>query len=499
MTPVQRDADRGPRAARWIVRVGLGGGAVCLLVGAAFYLGAGPAGPAALPQTRAEDTDSAVADALPAVPLDDPSRRPGEEVTGGVGATALAPASEAPQAPPDEEGFDAPVEGRLPTDAATDGAGTAGLRQAPPDASLGVWAAARLLAALKHLAPAGFVVLGTMLVSVGAVFALLDRLGVLAAVAARPHGMEAPEPHHDLPSPEWRNGDSTPVRNGPAEAPASPDGGAGPRGAQDGEPRSIPVWSGVTIAPQARGSAPAEPANPATFPATDPGPPGAEGNRGAEPGRVRETAPAYGEAAGGAASGRGGPHGTRAAGPGSDEAGRNASTDGAGPAPHHATATATAPGGVTKPDPDVQSPKPYARLDEATASSRPVDEPPPPEPPQPGDLIDAWDEYRRNGDGHFSPRGLQEVLDHWGFDARVGHGDRVGAGGAVLLVEASGTPNFYVLPSFNKSPRAVAEWFDDHSGGALTGRTQRVARVARGRWPESGTGRCEVVERGEIR
>ena len=152
----------------------------------------------------------------------------------------------------------------------------------------------------------------------------------------------------------------------------------------------------------------------------------------------------------------------------------------------------------------MRSPRPHSPVDEAGALSFPADEPAPPEPsspepPQPGDLIDAWDEYRRNGDGHYGPRGLQEVLDQWELAARVVHGDRVDAGGAVLVVEMPDTPSFYVLPSFNKSPRAVAGWFDDASSGALTGRTQRVARVARGRWLESGTGRFEVVERGEVR
>ena len=115
-------------------------------------------------------------------------------------------------------------------------------------------------------------------------------------------------------------------------------------------------------------------------------------------------------------------------------------------------------------------------MDEAGTPSFPAHEPPPPEPqpsqaPQSSDLIDAWDEYRRNGDGHFSPRGLQELLDQWELAARVSHGDRIGAGGAMLLVETSpGTPHFWVLPSFNKSPRAVADWFDDASSGALTGR-----------------------------
>ena len=372
MTPAHRDARHTRRAARWIVRVGLGGGAVCLLIGAAL--------PGAVPaQTGAEDTDGAGADALQATPQDSRSR---------------------------------------PVDEGSAGACTAAPRQAASDASPATWVGTRVPAVLKHLAPAAFAVLGTMLLSVGAVFALLTWMGVVAAAATRRHGMEAAEPRCDLPSPELQDRASAALQDRPARA----------------------------------------------------------------------TTPAAASSVG--------PHGARAAGPGSDEARRNTSTGSAGPTPHHATAPAF--GDAARPAPGVQAPPPHAPVDE-TAPPREVDEPPPLEPARPSDLIDAWDEYRRNGDGHFSPRGLQAVLNQWGFDVNVGHGERVGAAGAVLVVETVGSRTFYVLPSFNKSPRAVADWFDDAGSGALTGRTQQVARVGRGRWLESGNGRFEVVERGEVR
>ena len=148
-------------------------------------------------------------------------------------------------------------------------------------------------------------------------------------------------------------------------------------------------------------------------------------------------------------------------------------------------------------EPESASPTP------ATADTRAVEEPPPPEEPQPDDLLAAWDDYRRDGDGHFNRRGLQGVLDHRGLAATVSGGERIDARGAVLIVESpSGAPDFYVLPSFNKSPRAVADWFDDNGDGALTGRTQRVTRLARGRWMEAGagagSGNFEVIGRGEV-
>lgn len=151
----------------------------------------------------------------------------------------------------------------------------------------------------------------------------------------------------------------------------------------------------------------------------------------------------------------------------------------------------------TADEPESASPAP------TTAAARGVEEPPPPEEPQPGDLLAAWDDYRRDGDGHFNRRGLQEVLDDLGLAATVSGGERIGARGAVLVVETpSGAPDFYVLPSFNKSPRAVADWFDDNGDGALTGRTQRLIRLARGRWMETeagaGSGNFEVIGKGEV-
>ena len=301
------------------------------------------------------------------------------------------------------------------------------------------WTQEELPTAVRSLVQAAVVVLGTVLTAVGSVFALLGRTGLPAVATGLRHGAQAPEPDHDRPAPA----SAAPVPGpGATDLPApAPDHGTGPMGTRDAPPG----------APPPRGAAPDDLADARTAPAPGPGMLGAEPIGGDEPSPARTAEPASEGAAG--------------------------------------------------PDFDEPSPEPRAPANETAALPLAVEEPPPREPPQPGDLIDAWDEYRRNGDGHFSPRGLQDVLDHWGLDADVGRGDRVGADGAVLVVETFGTPSFYVLPSFNKSPRAVAKWFDDNSGGALTGRTQRVARVAQGRWLEPGTGigrRFEVSGRGAV-
>ena len=303
---------------------------------------------------------------------------------------------------------------------------TAVYLEASPDGPAAAWVEARLPSGARHLAMAAGAVLGTMLMSVGAVFALLDWVGVLVAGTVQRTGVEALEPRRDLSAPAWQDSGSASPHGLPAEPPAP---------SPDLEVRSM------------------RPANAAAFPAASGT--GGDGAPGAEPV------------------------------PSVDPPGGRDVEDGAGDA---GRAHAGAP-----------LPELLAPVHETGETSLAVDEPTR-EPPQPGDLIDAWDEYRRSGDGHFNPRGLQQVLHDWRLAAVVGHGDRVGAGGAILVVETPGSPNFCVLPSFNKSPRAVAEWFDDHSGGALTGRTQRVARVARGRWLETraGAGSFEVIERGEV-
>ena len=342
--PTGLDARPGRRTARWVAPVGLCGGAVCLLVGTAVYLGAALELP---PAIWAEDT-------------------------GGTGATAL--------------------------------------QEATPDAPLETRAGIQLPAVAKDLALAAVAVLGTILVSVGAVFALLERIGILTAGTVRRRDVETPEPRHDLPRPESLSGVAAPGRNDPAQGSArAPGHGTRPRGA--GHLR-------VGCRPARRRSRPAAPscprcAQPRRRPKKRPQP-----NRPAGPSRPR--------------LGSAGSYPKKQRGP--------------TPASHRRSCAPP----CTKP----------RRLHPRPSNRRRNQ-------PGPGDLIEAWDDYRRlTGDGHFSPRGLQDVLDQWGLDADVDHGDRVGAGGAVLIVGTLGTRKSYVLPSFNKSPRAVADWFDDDSGGA---------------------------------
>lgn len=302
-----------------------------------------------------------------------------------------------------------------------------------------------LPAEVKNLAPAALAVLGTILVSLGLVF-VLERAGVLSAAASWRHDGEERGPHGVLPETEPQSGAAAPIGGGQAPVPVSSrvEGAAGARAAP-------PVGSGPHgVEPDDR-----------------------SGPHGVEPDGRHDLLT-------GGAPGRGAPAATPDRGGGEAVSARTADAS-------RETADET----------ESAFPAP------ATAAARGVEEPPPPEEPQPGDLLAAWDDYRRDGDGHFNRRGLQEVLDDLGLAATVSGGERIGARGAVLVVETlSGAPDFYVLPSFNKSPRAVADWFDDNGDGALTGRTQRLIRLARGRWMETeagaGNGNFEVIGKGEV-
>lgn len=117
--------------------------------------------------------------------------------------------------------------------------------------------------------------------------------------------------------------------------------------------------------------------------------------------------------------------------------------------------------------------------------------------PEPADLIEVWEAYRREGDGHFTAQGLQHLLDARNLTATVRQNEHVGAWDCVLVVETlSRRPEFYVVPSFTKSPRKVSKWFDDHSDGALNGRVEKVLEIAKGRWTESGVG--DTIQKGVV-
>ena len=126
--------------------------------------------------------------------------------------------------------------------------------------------------------------------------------------------------------------------------------------------------------------------------------------------------------------------------------------------------------------------------DHLRRSPREPPKPPRAQEPQAADLIRMWDNYRRTGDGHFNAQGFQRQLDDQGFEATALDSEQISVGDGVLAVEtASRKPGFCVLPSFAKSPRAVSEWFDDRSSGALIGRIEQVLEIAEGRRTETGS------------
>ena len=114
----------------------------------------------------------------------------------------------------------------------------------------------------------------------------------------------------------------------------------------------------------------------------------------------------------------------------------------------------------------------------------------------PDTLVVAWDAYRSRGDGHFNSEGLQRAFDDHGIDADVMKGESIGAGDQVLVVvERNPGSRHFLVPNFTKSPKSVADWFDDQSDGALTGRVRKLVKLAEGR-TQPGTTDFDLVVRG---
>ena len=111
-------------------------------------------------------------------------------------------------------------------------------------------------------------------------------------------------------------------------------------------------------------------------------------------------------------------------------------------------------------------------------------------------LVEAWRNYLLHGDGHFGADGLRAQLEALGIEVVVRGGSVVGAGDAVLVVEAGrDDDSFLVVPSFTKSPGAAPDWFLDESDGALGHRTKELRKLAEGRWANN---RFEIVAKGVV-
>lgn len=122
------------------------------------------------------------------------------------------------------------------------------------------------------------------------------------------------------------------------------------------------------------------------------------------------------------------------------------------------------------------------------------------EPPSradlPQELKEAWKRYRDGGDGHFNAPGFKDELANAGIDLNVRRLDGA-AGSAVLTIDDpwAGDRSFFVVPDFNRSPKSAEHWFEDESSRRLGGRTDKLRKLARGKWSQNGP---EVVEKGSV-
>lgn len=95
------------------------------------------------------------------------------------------------------------------------------------------------------------------------------------------------------------------------------------------------------------------------------------------------------------------------------------------------------------------------------------------------DLIQVWEEYESEGDGHFTPSGFSRRLASAGIDARALAGEELGVGDAVLAVEPlRGGSEIYLLPDFNRPASAVVQWFENQGSGVRTAYIKRLIQVA---------------------
>lgn len=114
----------------------------------------------------------------------------------------------------------------------------------------------------------------------------------------------------------------------------------------------------------------------------------------------------------------------------------------------------------------------------------------------PGSLIEVWDRYLSQGDGHFDASGLQEQLEAVGVEGGVVAGHELGVGDVVLGVYGpEDAQRLYLLPNFSYSPGAVAEWFVDEGSGGRNAMIQRLNQVAVVRRVGQG---IELVQQGAV-
>ncbi len=109
-------------------------------------------------------------------------------------------------------------------------------------------------------------------------------------------------------------------------------------------------------------------------------------------------------------------------------------------------------------------------------------------------LVAVWQRYLDDGDGRFEPGGLGRQLEAAGLSGRVVKEPSLGE--HVLGVDL-GDGRIYLLPHFNSTPRAVADWFEARSPApSRLARIQRLCQVAVGHRVQGG--RVELCSKGAV-
>ena len=91
-------------------------------------------------------------------------------------------------------------------------------------------------------------------------------------------------------------------------------------------------------------------------------------------------------------------------------------------------------------------------------------------------LIQVWEECRK--DGRFHHGIISRQLRQSGLDLEVRPGSELELGNAVIAVSSGDGGELYLLPSFNDSPEAVADWFHNQAPNARLARIDQLIRPA---------------------
>ncbi len=119
-----------------------------------------------------------------------------------------------------------------------------------------------------------------------------------------------------------------------------------------------------------------------------------------------------------------------------------------------------------------ETPEPIRSRSDLTSSAASI----PSEGTELDQLIRIWEECRKDGRFHYGV--VSRQLQQAELDFEVCPGSELDFGDAVIAVSSRARGELYLLPSFNESPEAVADWFHNQAPNARLARIDQLIRPA---------------------